>query len=119
MAHRIQRVNNLIRHELSELLTRQAKDPRLGSFITITEVSTSPDLKYARVFVTSIRGAEQKEQALAGLAAASGFFRSELARRLDLRRVPELSFQWDDSIERGARVLELIDQVATDTGPEA
>jgi ribosome-binding factor A len=119
MAHRIQRVNNLIRHELSELLSRQVKDPRLGSFITVTEVSTSPDLRYARVFVTSIGGEEQREQALAGLAAASGFFRSELARRLEMRRVPELSFQWDDSIERGARLLELIDEVSTNTGSES
>ena len=119
MAYRIQRVNNLIRHEVSELLQRQVKDPRLGSFITVTEVSTSPDLRYARVFVTSIGGEEQKEQALAGLAAASGFFRSELAKRLELRRTPELSFQWDDSIERGARLLELIDQVTTDTASES
>jgi ribosome-binding factor A len=118
MAHRIQRVNNLIRREVSELLHRQVKDPRLGSFITVTEVSTSPDLRYAKIFVTSIGGEEQKQAALRGLAAASGFFRSELAKRLELRRVPELKFEWDDSIERGARLLRLIDEVTTESGSD-
>ena len=118
MGHRIGRVNNLIRHEISELLQRQVKDPRLGSFITVTEVSTSPDLRYAKIFVTSIGGEEQKQAALSGLAAAAGFFRSELAKRLELRRVPELKFEWDDSIERGARLLKLIDEVITESGSD-
>ena len=119
MAHRIPKINSLIRQELSELLQRQVKDPRLGSFITITEVDTTPDLTNAKVYVNSIGGEGQKKEVLAGLVAASGYFRSELARRLDLRRTPELSFHWDDSIERGARLIDLIDQVATDTGPKA
>jgi ribosome-binding factor A len=115
MAHRIERINNLIRRELSDLLCRQVKDPRLGSFITVTEVDTSSDLRYAKIFVTSI-GEEPKQKILSGLAAAAGFFRSELAKRLELRRVPALSFEWDDSIERGARLLKLIDEVAADSG---
>jgi ribosome-binding factor A len=113
MTHRIERVNNLIRQEISELLQRQIKDPRLSSFVTITDVSTSPDLKYAKVFVSCISGKEEKQEILSVLAGASGFFRNELARRLKLRRIPELSFQWDDSIERGTRLLELINTVTT------
>lgn len=113
MAHRIERVNNLIRQEISELLQRQIKDPRLSSFVTITDVSTSPDLKHAKVFVSCISGKEEKQEILSVLAGASGFFRNELARRLKLRRIPELSFQWDDSIERGTRLLELINTVTT------
>ena len=115
MAHRIPRINQLLRQEISELLRRQVKDPRLGTFVTITEVDTSSDLRFARVFFTCIGGEEQKGETLAGLEAASGFFRSELARRLELRRMPELSFQWDEAIERGGRLLDLIDRIASDS----
>ncbi len=111
MAHRVERVNSLIRQEISELLQRQVKDPRLGNFITVTEVSTSADLKYAKVFVSCIGSEEEKQETLRVLTSASGFFRRELARCLKLRSVPELSFQWDDSIERGDHLLQLIDEI--------
>ncbi len=118
MAHRIERVNSLIRQEISELLQRQVKDPRLGNFIAITEVSTSPDLKYAKIFVSRLGNEEKKQETLNALASASGFFRSELFKRLRLRHTPELSFQWDDSIERGNHLLQLIDEVTTDSIPD-
>ena len=118
MTHRIEQVNNLIRQEISELLQHQVKDPRLGSFVTITEVSTSPDLKYAKIFVSHIGSEEERQETLSVLAAASGFLRNELARHLRLRRIPELSFQWDNSIERGIHLVELIDRVSTDSTPE-
>jgi len=114
MAHRIERVNSLIRQEISQLLQRQVKDPRLGTFITVTEVSTSADLKHAKVFVSCIGSKEGKQETLSVLAAASGFFRSELAGRLKLRYIPELSFHWDDSIERGDHLLRLIDGVSSE-----
>lgn len=112
MAHRIERVNSLIRQEISELLQSQVKDPRLGNFITVTEVITSPDLKNAKVFVSRIGNEEEKQELLRGLADASGFFRRELARHLRLRYIPALSFQWDDSIERGEHLLRLIDGIS-------
>ena len=114
MAHRIEQVNSLIRQEISQLLQRQVKDPRLGNFIAVTEVSTSPDLKYARGFVSRIGGEEEKQETLRALTSASGFFRRELARRLKLRYTPELSFRWDDSIERGDHLQQLIDRVTTE-----
>lgn len=114
MAHRIERVNNLIRQEISELLQRQVKDPRLSGFVAVTEVSTSPDLRYAKVFVSCMGSQEKKQEMLSGLMAASGFFRNKLAKRLRLRRVPELSFHWDDSIERGTHLLQLIDEVSSE-----
>ena len=113
MAHRIERVNSLIRQEISQLLQRQVKDPRLSNFITVTEVSTSTDLKYAKVFVSRIGSEEEKQETLSTLSSASGFFRRELARRLKLRYTPELSFQWDDSIERGDHLLQIIDGVTS------
>ena len=112
MAHRIERVNSLIRQEISELLQRQVKDPRLGNFISVTEVLTSPDLKYAKVFVSCIGSEEEKQKTLKTLTSASGFFRKELARRMKLRYVPELSFRWDDSIERGDRLSQLMDHLS-------
>ena len=115
MTHRIQRLNSLLRHEISELLQRQVKDPRLGSFVAVTEVSISPDLRHARIFVSHIGSEEEKQETLSALASASSFFRRELTKRLRLRRIPELSFQWDDSIERGVHLLKLIDQVTTDS----
>jgi len=114
MTRRTERVNNLIRQEISELLQRQVKDPRLGSFVAVTEVSTSPDLRHAKIFISRIGSQEEKQETLSVLASASGFLRKELARRLRLRRIPELSFQWDDSIERGAHLLQLIDQITPD-----
>jgi ribosome-binding factor A len=111
MTHRIERVNHLIRQEISELLQRQVKDPRLGNFVTITEVATSADLRYAKVFVSRIGDEVEKRETLNILTGASGFLRKELAKRLKLRYIPELSFRWDDSIERDARLQKLIDQV--------
>lgn len=115
MAHRIEQVNNLIRREISVLLQRQVKDPRLSSFVAVTEVSTSPDLRHAKIFVSCLGGEEKNREILSVLAAASGFFRKELAGSLRLRRIPELSFHWDNSIERGAHLLQLIDQVSVDS----
>jgi len=117
MAHRIEQVNSLIRQEISQLLQRQVKDPRLGNFIAVTEVSTSADLKYAKVFVSHMGGEEEKQETLSILASASGFFRRELAKRLKLRYTPELTFQWDDSIERGNHLLQLIDEVSSEKNP--
>ena len=118
MAHRIERVNSLLRQEISELLQRQVKDPRLNTLVTITSVSTSPDLRHAKVSVSRIGSEEEKQETLSVLAAASGFFRNELAKRLRLRHIPELSFQWDDSIERGDYLLQLIDEVSSDSSTE-
>ena len=118
MAYRIERVNSLIRQEISELLRRQVKDPRLDNLVAVTDVSTSPDLRYAKIFVSRIGSEEEKQEILSVLAAASGFFRNELAKRLKLRHIPELSFQWDDSIERGDYLLKLIDEVNSDSSTE-
>ncbi len=113
MKRRTLRVNGLIRQEISELLKRQVNDPRLSGLVTVTEVATSADLRHARVFVSIMGTDEEKEQALQGLSAASGFFRRELRQRLTLRYIPELYFQRDNSMEHGAHILDLIKQVTT------
>jgi ribosome-binding factor A len=111
MSHRMERVNTQIKREISELIQREVRDPRLDEFISVTEVSVSPDLRYARVYVSSVGGQEKETQILGALNSASGFLRSELAKNIRLRRMPELHFQWDNSIEKGDRILRLIDEV--------
>jgi ribosome-binding factor A len=112
MAHRLEKINHLIRQEISELLRRETKDPRITGFISVNDVFTTPDLRYARIFVSCVCEESKKKEILNALSAASGFLRSEMAKHLRLRRVPELSFVWDDSIERGSRLIELLDKVS-------
>ena len=113
MSRRTERLNSLIRQEMSELLQRHVKDPRLSGFVTVTQVSVSQDLRHARVMV-SVMGSEKEEDGVfVALATASGFLRKEMSKRLDLRHTPELSFHRDESISQGAQVLRLISQVAT------
>jgi ribosome-binding factor A len=114
MPHRIERVNHMIRREISEMLRLHVKDPRLGNFIAVTDVETSPDLKTARIYISHFGTEAEKKETMNAITAASGYFRKELAKNLRLRRVPEISFLWDDSIERGAHIEELIERVSTD-----
>jgi ribosome-binding factor A len=118
MSHRIERVNAELRRELCELIQHHLRDPRLGEFVTVTEVETSPDLQLSRVFVSSIGGQEEEARVLEVLNSAAGFLRTELAKNVRLRRVPELHFVWDSSIEHGDRILRLLDQVNAEENPK-
>jgi ribosome-binding factor A len=115
MTRRAERVSNLIRQEISVLLQEQVNDPRLRSLISVTKVSTSDDLKNAKVFVSVLGDNITKNEVLQGFVSASGFLRRELASRVRLRQIPELKFQFDDSIEYGTKILKLIEQVASDS----
>ncbi len=112
--HRLEKVNQLIRQELSDLLLRETKDPRLSGYVSINSVSTTPDLRYAKVLVSCVCQEEQKKTILEALTHSAGFFRSVLAKHLKMRRVPELRFVWDSSIERGADLLSYMDKVLGD-----
>ena len=114
MTRRTERISSVIQQEISDLLIEQVNDPRLTSLISITRVSTSPDLKHAKVFISALGDKVDKNEILHGFTAASGFLRKQLANRLRLKHMPELSFHFDDSIERGAEVLKLIDQVVSE-----
>jgi len=107
---RLDRVNQLIKEEISLVLQRELKDPRLG-FITVTEVETASDLRLAKVFV-SVLGDEAKwTSSLAALKSARGFIRHWLRGHLDLRVTPELDFRADRSMVHGARIQELLKQL--------
>lgn len=112
MTRRTERLNDLFREEISRILQHQVRDPRLAGLLSITHVDISPDIRYAKVFVSILGSEEEKTQALEGLGRAQGFFRRELAHKLNLRRIPQLSFHRDDSMETAAQVLGLMGQVA-------
>ncbi len=116
MSRRSERTSKLIQRGISGLLERQVNDPRLSKFVSVTEVVLSPDLQYAKVYVSTLGTEANKEDLLAGFNRASGFLRKELAAHLGLKQMPQLSFCYDDSIERGARLLKLINELSTDEG---
>ena len=109
MPRRIDRVNELLRYEISHLLAREIKDPRVAGVISITEVIASSDLRSARVYVSVMGREQQQQEALDGIRSAASFLRRELRNRVNLRHTPHLTFQLDDSIEEGDRVLRLMD----------
>jgi len=111
MTRRNERTSRLIQREISGLLEHQVNDPRLSTLISVTQVSLSPDLKHAKVYVSILGDEANKRDMLAGFNTASGFLRKELASHLRLKFTPQLSFHYDDSIEQGARLLKLIAQV--------
>src|SRR5581483_1236669 len=98
MSRRSERVNELMREEISSIVQRELKDPRLGGLISITQVESSPDFRHARVFVSVMGTEEQQKSSLTALNAAASYMRRELRSRLEsLRYVPELVFKEDHS----------------------
>lgn len=106
---RPQKVADLIQRELSDLLRREVRDPRVG-MVTITSVDVSPDLSHAKVFFTLLNKEILGETTL-GLQRAAGYLRSQLSHRMDMYTTPELRFVYDESVERGDRLSQLIDSV--------
>ena len=110
---RLDRVNQLIKEEISTLLQRELKDPRLG-FVTVTEVETSKDLRTAKVFVSVLGDERQWAGSLAALTSARGFVRNWLRQNLDLRVTPEVDFRADRSMEHAARIQSLLKNMPGD-----
>ncbi len=119
MTERMPRVDQLLQEEISRIVTRQVRDPRIG-FATITRVETSPDLRHAKVWVSIIGQAEERRTTFRALARAMPFVRHELGV-LHLRRIPDLHLEFDDSVERGTRVLQILDdlEAGREPGPAA
>ncbi len=104
-------LSGVITQELSDLLRTRMKDPRLG-FVSITDVDLSADLRHAKVFVSVMGSPEEQRATMTALQRGTGFLRHELAQRLTIRHVPDLAFVLDQSIARGAHMLDLLNQVA-------
>lgn len=111
---RVQRVNQLLREELSRLIRREMKDPRV-ELVTVTGVEVSGDLRHATVHVRTLRNDPPVEEAIEGLRGAEGFLRGKLGRELRIRRIPELTFEADRTLERARRIEALLDEVADET----
>lgn len=107
---RQERVGRAIQQEISELLLRGSKDPRLAG-VTVTGVEVTPDLRIARVYVSVLGDEQARKDAGEGLDRAAGFLRREVAHRLNMRVTPELAFVFDESWDRGARIDELLHQI--------
>ena len=109
MPRRIDRVNELLRSEISQLIAKGIKDPRVAGVISVTEVIASSDLRSARVYVSVMGDPANRQQTLDGIRSAASFLRRELRERVNLRHTPHMTFELDDSIEEGDRVLRLMD----------
>lgn len=112
-SRRIARVSELIKREVSQMLLTDIKDDRVGAgMVSVTDVDVSGDLQHAKIFVSIYGTPEAKAETMAGLKAATGFVRSELGRRIRLRRTPEVVFLEDNSLERGDRILSLLNRLS-------
>ena len=111
------RIGEEIRIEISELLTRQVQDPGIG-FLTITHVKVTPDLQQARVYYTTLGDQKARRETATALRRATPFLRRGIGRRLQLRRVPELEFFFDASVERGDRIEQILQELNAERGED-
>lgn len=110
MTRRTERLNDLLREEIAELVRREVKDPRMAGLVSILEVQISPDLRNAKVYVSVLGTQEEKASTFVALDAAAHFIQRQLGKRLTIRRTPELTFVEDQTIEEGTRIGSLLDQ---------
>ena len=107
----MRRVNEALREILSARIAEGMKDPRIG-FVTVTAVETSPDLRHARVFVSVLGTEQERDDSLAGLQHAHGLLQAEIARLTHMKRTPELKFVYDETVEKGMRINEILESEA-------
>ncbi|PKG24897.1 30S ribosome-binding factor RbfA [Niallia nealsonii] len=117
MSLRPNRVGEQMKKELGEIISRKIKDPRIG-FVTVTDVNVTGDLQQATVYISVLGDQEQRENTLKGLAKAKGFIRSEIGQRIRLRKTPEITFEFDESIDYGNRIDTLLHQIAKEEQSE-
>jgi ribosome-binding factor A len=105
---RMRRVNEAIREILGDAIATELKDPRIG-FVTVTDVDTTPDLRAARVYVSVLGSEEERESSLEGLRSSHGVLQSKIANGMRMKRTPTLTFEYDDTVERGDRITRLLE----------
>src|ERR1700729_1228071 len=114
---RLRRVDEAMRAVLSDAISKDLKDPRIG-FVTVTGVKTSPDLRHARVYVSVLGSDPERVASMDGLRSAHGFLQHRLADELTLKHTPSLTFEYDDSVDKGMRISQLVDQHAQERETE-
>ena len=113
MSRRTDRINGLLRQEISQLLARGLNDPRLSGVVSITRVETSADLRVSRVYVSVLGGPDDKDSVLKGISSAGGFIRREMRDRLSLKYIPDLRFTLDESMEEAQHIQRLMNRLST------
>lgn len=116
-SNRLNRIDEELKKELSNIINYELENSKITGLISVTKVKITPDLRYARVFV-SILNSKNKKETLSGLKQASGYMRSKIAQRINLRTTPELVFELDESIEYGAKIDAIIDKISKELKPE-
>ena len=112
MTRRTERINMLLRQEISQVLSWELKDPRLSGVVSVTKVETSNDLRHAKVFISVLGTREEKQGVMSGVNSATGFIRRELGDRLSLKHIPFLQFTLDESLEEAEHMFKLMDRLA-------
>lgn len=112
----MRRVNEAVRAVLSDAITQELKDPRVG-FVTVTAVRTSSDLRHARVYVSVLGDEQARADCLAGLRSATGYLQRRVAHEVRMKYTPEIAFAYDDSIDRGMRITEILRDLPISEGP--
>jgi ribosome-binding factor A len=110
MSHRPEKLAEAIKKEISDIIFNNIKDPRIG-FITVTAVTVTADLRYAKVYASVLGDEEKQKVAEKALKSAAGYFRTELGKRIRLRYVPEIKFELDTTLEKAAKLIKLIEEV--------
>jgi ribosome-binding factor A len=114
---RMRRINEVLREVVGAAISTELSDPRIG-FVTVTSVETSPDLRTAKVFVSVLGNEEEREATLDGLRSSHGVIQSRIATETRMKRTPKLSFHYDDTIEKGARISHLLEADPVDPEDE-
>jgi ribosome-binding factor A len=117
MTARTDRIDELFRQEITSILTREIDDPKIG-FATITSIETQPDLRHAKIQVSVIGSPGERREAIVAMGKAMPFVRHELGKRLRMKRIPEFHLELDETLERGTRVLHLLDELVAGHVPE-
>ena len=112
------RINSEVQRELSEIINREIKDPRIHPMTTVVAVEVTPDLKYCKAYISVLGSEEAGKETIKGLKSAEGFVRRQLANRINLRNTPQISFVLDQSIEYGVNMTHLINEVTKDLNTE-
>ncbi|MGE5629840.1 MAG: 30S ribosome-binding factor RbfA [Caulobacteraceae bacterium] len=116
--HRIDRISEEVKREVSEIIRNDIKDPRVSSMSSVVAAEVTPDLRYAKIFISVLGNDEEKNATLKGLNSAAGFIRRELGSNMQLRYAPEVIFELDRSIEHGTNIMKLINEVRKRDGGE-
>lgn len=115
---RMRRINEVLREVVGAAISNELSDPRIG-FVTVTSVETSPDLRTAKVFVSVLGDSDEREATLSGLRSSHGVIQARIAAETRMKRTPTLTFHYDDTIEKGARISELLEGEPADDSFEA